>query len=418
MKINRVAVIGLGYVGLPLAVEIGKQYHTVGFDINTLRIDELRLGRDKTLEVAESELKEAKHLVFTSAVEDLEGCDLFIVTVPTPIDDYKIPDLSPLRAASKTVGAVLQKGSIVVYESTVFPGCTEDICVPILETNSGLHFNKDFYAGYSPERINPGDKERRLTNIQKVVSGSTPEVAELLNNFYASIISAGTHLTSSIKVAEASKVIENAQRDINIAFVNELALIFDKLDIDTKEVLAAAGTKWNFLRFTPGLVGGHCIGVDPYYLTYKAEEVGYHPQVILSGRRINDNMGNYVAQTVIKECLKKKINLETATFLVMGITFKENCPDIRNSRVIDIYRELQDYGVSLEVYDPYANREEVMHEYGVTLLDKIDQTYEGVILAVAHEDFSSIDISSFTAENSVVYDVKGFLPQELVTKRL
>ena len=418
MDIQKVAIIGLGYVGLPLAVEVGKRYPTVGFDINTQRVHELRRGKDKTLEVSESELREAERLVFTNDVEDLKSCDLFIVTVPTPIDQYKIPDLGPLRAASKTVGNALQKGGIVVFESTVFPGCTEDICVPILEKHSGLIFNQDFFAGYSPERINPGDKDRRLTNIKKVVSGSTIEVAELLNQFYGSFISAGTHLTSSIKVAEASKVIENAQRDINIAFVNELALIFERLKIDTKEVLEAAGTKWNFLRFTPGLVGGHCIGVDPYYLTYKAEEVGYHPQVILSGRRINDNMGNYIAQTVVKECLKKKISLEDASFLIMGITFKENCPDIRNSRVIDIYRELEDYGVSIEVYDPFAEKEEVMHEYGVSLLERLDKKYQVVIMAVAHDEFKEIDVTSLTVENGIIYDVKSFLPPEVVTKRL
>ena len=418
MDIQKVAIIGLGYVGLPLAVEVGKRYPTVGFDINTQRVHELRRGKDKTLEVSESELQEAERLVFTNDVEDLKSCDLFIVTVPTPIDQYKIPDLGPLRAASKTVGNALQKGGIVVFESTVFPGCTEDICVPILEKHSGLIFNQDFFAGYSPERINPGDKDRRLTNIKKVVSGSTIEVAELLNQFYGSFISAGTHLTSSIKVAEASKVIENAQRDINIAFVNELALIFERLKIDTKEVLEAAGTKWNFLRFTPGLVGGHCIGVDPYYLTYKAEEVGYHPQVILSGRRINDNMGNYIAQTVVKECLKKKISLEDASFLIMGITFKENCPDIRNSRVIDIYKELEDYGVSIEVYDPFAEKEEVMHEYGVSLLERLDKKYQVVIMAVAHDEFKEIDVTSLTVENGIIYDVKSFLPPEVVTKRL
>ncbi|MEL7144809.1 MAG: nucleotide sugar dehydrogenase [Bacteroidota bacterium] len=418
MEIKKVAIIGLGYVGLPLAVEVGKQYQTMGFDINSSRIKELESGHDRTLEVSDSELKEVKDLTYTTDLDQLTGCDLYIVTVPTPIDQYKIPDLTPLRAASRTVGSILKQDAIVVYESTVFPGCTEDICVPILEEHSGLIFNKDFYVGYSPERINPGDKDRRLTNIKKVVSGSNPEIAQLLNEFYGSIINAGTHLTSSIKVAEASKVIENAQRDINIAFVNELALIFEKLNIDTKEVLEASGTKWNFLRFTPGLVGGHCIGVDPYYLTYKAEEVGYHPQVILSGRRINDNMGNYIAQTVVKECLKRKISLDNASFLMMGITFKENCPDIRNSRVIDICRELQDYGISLDVYDPHADKEEVKHEYGIDLLDGLKKKYEVVILAVAHEDFKDIDVQALRADNSIVYDVKGFLPQQMVTKRL
>ncbi|MGB3464019.1 MAG: nucleotide sugar dehydrogenase [Cyclobacteriaceae bacterium] len=418
MNIEKVAVIGLGYVGLPLAVEIGKQYHTIGFDINDVRINELKEGTDRTLEVPREDLKGQTNIIFTSDTNELKDADLFIITVPTPIDEYKIPDLTPLRSASRMVGPVMKKGSIVVYESTVFPGCTEEICVPILEEKSGMKFNVDFYAGYSPERINPGDKERRVTNIQKVVSGSTPEIADLLNKFYQSIITAGTHLTSSIKVAEASKVIENAQRDINIAFVNELALIFDRLSIDTKEVLEAAGTKWNFLKFSPGLVGGHCIGVDPYYLTYKAEELGYHPQVILAGRRINDNMGNYVAQSVIKEALKNKINLGTATFLLLGITFKENCPDIRNSRVIDIYNELKEYDVKVDVYDPHADAEEVKHEYGIDLIEKPTKKYSGIILAVSHDDFSSLDIAELKEQSGVVYDVKGFLPKESVSKRL
>lgn len=417
MEIRTVAVIGLGYVGLPLAVEIGKKYQTIGFDINGERISELSRGYDRTLEVPGEDFQ-TTNITFTSDSEEIKGVDLYIVTVPTPIDEYKIPDLSPLRSASKLVGSVLRKGAIVVYESTVFPGCTEDICIPILEDISGLKFNEDFYAGYSPERINPGDKERRVTNIKKVVSGSNPEVATLLNDFYKSIIQAGTHLTSSIKIAEASKVIENAQRDINIAFVNELALIFDRMSIDTKEVLEAAGTKWNFLKFTPGLVGGHCIGVDPYYLTYKAEKLGYHPQVILSGRRINDNMGNYIAQTVVKETLKKKIDLQSASFLLLGITFKENCPDIRNSKVIDIYNELQEYDVDVDVYDPHADTNEVMHEYKIELTHELTKKYSGIILAVSHEDFKDIDINALKADNAVVYDVKGFLPQEVVDKRL
>ncbi len=418
MEIKRVAIIGLGYVGLPLAVEIGKKYQAIGFDINESRIKELSEGYDRTLEVSTEELKTAIDLSFSFSTKDLKEIDLFIVTVPTPIDEFKIPDLSPLRSASNMVGKVLGKDSIVVYESTVFPGCTEDICVPILEKESGLEHNKDFFSGYSPERINPGDKDRRVTNIKKVVSGSNPDIATLLNEFYQSIITAGTHLTSSIKVAEASKVIENAQRDINIAFVNELALIFDKIGIDTKEVLDAAGTKWNFLKFSPGLVGGHCIGVDPYYLTYKAEEVGYHPQVILSGRRINDNMGNYVAQTVIKEALKNKISLNTASFLILGITFKENCPDIRNSKVIDIYNELKEYGVAIDVYDPHADSDEVSHEYGINLIKTIDKKYEAVVLAVSHKEFLKLSISDIKNESGVVYDVKSFLPENSITKRL
>lgn len=418
MNIDRIAIIGLGYVGLPLAVEIAKKYHTIGFDINEVRIDELSNGIDRTLEVPKEDFERSLKISFTSNPAELVDIDLFIITVPTPIDRYKIPDLSPLKSASNLVGSILKKGSIIVYESTVFPGCTEDICVPILEEKSGLKFNEDFYAGYSPERINPGDKERRVTNIKKVVSGSTPEVSTLLNDFYKSIITAGTHLTSSIKIAEASKVIENAQRDINIAFVNELALIFDKMSIDTKEVLEAAGTKWNFLKFTPGLVGGHCIGVDPYYLTYKAEELGYHPQVILAGRRINDNMGNYIAQSVIKETLKNKIDLQSASFLILGITFKENCPDIRNSKVIDIYNELQEYNVEIDIYDPHADVGEVKHEYNIDLTQNLSKKYSGIILAVSHEEFRDIDINSLKAENGIAYDVKGFLPKEVIDKRL
>lgn len=417
MEIRTVAIIGLGYVGLPLAVEIGKKYKTIGFDINHERISELSRGFDRTLEVPDDDFQ-TTNITFTADSEDIKGVDLYIVTVPTPIDEYKIPDLAPLRSASNLVGSVLEKGTIVVYESTVFPGCTEDVCIPILEEKSGLRFNQDFYAGYSPERINPGDKERRVTNIKKVVSGSNQQVAALLNDFYQSIIQAGTHLTSSIKIAEASKVIENAQRDINIAFVNELALIFDKMSIDTKEVLEAAGTKWNFLKFTPGLVGGHCIGVDPYYLTYKAEELGYHPQVILSGRRINDNMGNYIAQSVVKETLRKKIDLQSASFLLLGITFKENCPDIRNSKVIDIYSELKEYGVEIDVYDPHADAGEVRHEYEIELTHELSKKYSGIILAVSHEDFKSLDIEALKADKAVVYDVKGFLPKEIADKRL
>ncbi len=414
-----IGVIGLGYVGLPLAVEIGKKYPTFGLDINDVRIAELESRQDRTQEVSAEELNEAKLLKFTSDIADLSNCDLYIITVPTPVDNAKKPDLTPIIKASTAVGSVIRKGATVVYESTVYPGCTEEVCVPILEKESGLKFNKDFFCGYSPERINPGDKERRVSNIVKVVGGSTEEVGELLNAFYGSIIKAGTHLTSSIKVAEASKVIENAQRDINIAFVNELAIIFEKLGIDTTEVLQAAGTKWNFLPFKPGLVGGHCIGVDPYYLTYKAEELGYNPQVILAGRRINDNMGQYVAQTVIKETLKKKINLTDSRFLVLGITFKEDCPDIRNSKVIDLIREFEDYNVKVDVFDSHADKDEVLEEYGINLISEpIIGRYEAVILAVGHKEFNDIDARSLCKDGGILYDIKSLLPAHLVDKRL
>ncbi|MCR9249745.1 MAG: nucleotide sugar dehydrogenase [bacterium] len=416
---KNIGVIGLGYVGLPLAVEIGKKYPTIGLDINELRIAELESGKDRTHEVSEEELHQAKQLEFTSDINVLASCDLLIVTVPTPVDSAKKPDLTPIINATKAVGSILSKGATVVYESTVFPGCTEEVCVPILEKESDLKFNEDFFCGYSPERINPGDKERRVANIVKVVGGSTKEVGESLNRFYGSIITAGTHLTSSIKVAEASKVIENAQRDINIAFVNELAIIFEKLGIDSSEVLQAAGTKWNFLPFKPGLVGGHCIGVDPYYLTYKAEELGYNPQVILAGRRINDNMGNYVAQTVIKQALKSNINLSGSRFLIMGITFKEDCPDIRNSKVIDLVTEFEDYNVQVDVFDPHADKEEVLEEYGINLTNQpIVGGYEAVILAVAHKDFSDLNPRTFCKSNGILYDVKSYLPADSVDKRL
>lgn len=419
MKDFNVAIIGLGYVGLPLAVESGKHYPTVGFDINPNRIAELKTGQDHTLEVDKSELEASVNLSFTKDVTALASCNFFVITVPTPVDDHKKPDLSPLIAASKAIAPFLQEGAIVVYESTVYPGCTEDVCVPILETHSGLEFNKDFFVGYSPERINPGDKEHRLTSILKVTSGSTPEVAAKVDEFYASFVKAGTHKTSSIKVAEAAKVIENAQRDINIAFVNELALIFGRMGLDTREVLEAAGTKWNFLKFMPGLVGGHCIGVDPYYLTYKAEELGYHPQVILSGRKINDGMGSYVAQQTIKLLSQKSKLSPTTKVLILGITFKENCPDIRNSRVIDIYRELQDYNVRADVYDPHAHSEEVEHEYGVQLLNELKVTsYEAVIVAVGHQSFLEMDWQSIREKVDVIFDVKGLLAKELVDSRL
>ncbi|GAA0892355.1 Vi polysaccharide biosynthesis UDP-N-acetylglucosamine C-6 dehydrogenase TviB [Fulvivirga kasyanovii] len=414
----KLGIIGLGYVGLPLAVEFGKVLDVVGFDINKKRINELLNGDDKTLEVDKEELSQATRLSYTSNVAELESVDIYIVTVPTPIDQFKTPDLTPLKKASETVGKVLSKGNIVIYESTVFPGCTEEICVPILEKVSGLRYNSDFYCGYSPERINPGDKEHRLSTIKKVTSGSTPEIAEKIDQLYGKIITAGTHLASSIKVAEAAKVIENSQRDLNIAFVNELAMIFDKMNIDTHEVLEAAGTKWNFLPFKPGLVGGHCIGVDPYYLTYKAESLGYHPQVILSGRRINDNMGIYVASKVIKLMTKKNNPINNSNILVLGVTFKEDCPDIRNSRVIDVIRELEGFGANVHVYDPQADLEEVKHEYGLTLIAEPDMEYNAIVLAVGHKPFKSLDIKRISNESTAIYDIKGFLDKTTVTARL
>jgi UDP-N-acetyl-D-galactosamine dehydrogenase len=415
---KKIAVIGLGYVGLPLAAEFGKKRPTIGFDINQKRIDELSNGFDRTLEVDSDELKNTKYLSYTSKTEDLGEAQIYIVTVPTPINQYKQPDLTPLKMASGTVGKTLKKGDIVIYESTVYPGCTEDDCVPILEKESGLRFNQDFFCGYSPERINPGDKEHRLPTIKKVTSGSTPEIAEEVDQLYKEIITAGTHKAATIKVAEAAKVIENSQRDLNIAFVNELALIFDKMGIDTADVLEAAGTKWNFLPFKPGLVGGHCIGVDPYYLTHKAESLGYHPQVILSGRRINDNMGAHVASSVVKLMAQKGSVIKGSKALVMGITFKENCPDIRNSKVIDVIKELTSYGIEVEVYDPQADKEEVEHEYGVTLIDSPSSDYNAIILAVSHKEFKDFNLRNHLNENGVTYDIKGFFERELVNKRL
>ena len=415
----KVGILGLGYVGLPLAVEAGKQYPTIGFDISEKRIGELNSGIDRTLEVSAEELAAAKDLRYTSDARELAACNFFIVTVPTPIDQHKKPDLRPIIQASRTVAPHLKKGDVIVYESTVYPGCTEEVCVPVLEEGSGLKFNIDFYCGYSPERINPGDKVHRITSILKVTSGSTPKTADRVDAFYRSIIPAGTHKTSSIKVAEAAKVIENAQRDINIAFVNELAMIFERLGIDTREVLSAAGTKWNFLKFSPGLVGGHCIGVDPFYLTFKSESVGYHPEVILSGRRINDHMGAYVAQRTVKLLSREKEFKNDTRVLILGLTFKENCPDIRNSRVIDIYHELQEYGLNAEVYDPHAAKDEVLHEYGIQLLDAITPCdYKAIILAVAHEDFLSMDWEKIRGEVPVIFDVKGLLDKELVNSRL
>jgi UDP-N-acetyl-D-galactosamine dehydrogenase len=422
--IPKITVIGLGYVGLPLAVEFSKKYETIGFDINSERIKELQSGNDHTLEVSSEDLKTALKLRFTSDISDIVESNIYIVTVPTPIDKHNSPDLTPLYKASETVGKVLSKNDIVVYESTVFPGCTEEECVPVLEKFSGLKFNTDFFCGYSPERINPGDKKHTLTKILKITSGSTPEIAEKVNELYASIIVAGTHKASSIKVAEAAKVIENSQRDLNIAFVNELAKIFNNLGIDTQEVLEAAGTKWNFLPFRPGLVGGHCIGVDPYYLTYKAEELGYRPEVILAGRRVNDGMGQYVATEVVKLMIKKKHVISSAKVLVLGITFKENCPDIRNSRAIDVVRGFQEFGCNVDIYDPWADANEVKAEYGVELIDGLETlreskgNYDAVVLAVSHDKFKEIDFRRFNKDGLVIYDIKGCLPREIVDARL
>lgn len=415
-------MIGLGYVGLPLAVEFGRKYQTVGFDINQHRIQELRAGRDHTLEVSEEELAEAKLLTYSADLQDIADCSVYIVTVPTPINEHKQPDLTPLQKASDLLGKVIKAGDIVIYESTVYPGATEEVCVPILEKVSGLTFNRDFYVGYSPERINPGDKQHRVTNILKVTSGSTPEIAEKVDALYKSIITAGTHKARSIKVAEAAKVIENTQRDVNIALINELALIFNKLGIDTEEVLLAAGTKWNFLPFRPGLVGGHCIGVDPYYLTHKAQAIGYNPEVILSGRRINDGMGVYVVSQLVKLLLKKRVHVQEANVLIMGLTFKENCPDIRNTRVVDIVAELKTYGVNVEVYDPWVNAEEAKHEYGITPVVKpVAGKYDAIILAVAHDQFKKMAISDIRAlgtPQAIVYDLKYLFPTDQTDARL
>lgn len=407
---HRIGIIGLGYVGLPLAVEFGKKYPVTGFDINGKRISELKTFVDRTLEVTPDELKESRYLTFTTNLEDLRLCNTYIITVPTPIDVFNRPDITLLLKASESVGKVISKGDIVIYESTVYPGATEEDCVPVIEKTSGLRFNRDFYCGYSPERINPGDKVHRVKSIRKITSGSTPEVAQIIDSLYRSIIEAGTHPAPSIKVAEAAKVIENAQRDINIAFVNELAMIFARMDIRTDDVLKAAGTKWNFLPFTPGLVGGHCIGVDPYYLTHKAESLGYIPQVILAGRRINDGMGKYVATQLIKMMIRKCHRITDTRILVLGITFKENCPDIRNSRVIDIITQLKDFNCRVDVYDPVADPEEVRHEYGIDLITKKDlfeYPYEGIMVAVAHDEFRSLELEKIKGKDCVVYDVKN-----------
>jgi UDP-N-acetyl-D-galactosamine dehydrogenase len=427
---RKIAVIGLGYVGLPLAVEFAKQYPTVGFDINGRRVDELMNGHDHTLEVEDQDLKKViasdlvstekngKGLYCTTAVGDIESSNFYVVTVPTPTDKNKRPVLTPLIKASESVGKVLKKGDYVIYESTVYPGVTEDECVPVLEQVSGLKFNEDFFVGYSPERINPGDKERTVTKILKVTSGSTPEAAQVIDDLYKSVITAGTHLAPTIKVAEAAKVIENSQRDINIAFVNELAKIFNKLDIDTHSVLEAAGTKWNFLPFKPGLVGGHCIGVDPYYLAQKAQEAGYHPEIILSGRRLNDDMGKYVAGEVVKLMMKRSLPVLGSNVLMLGITFKENCPDSRNTRAIDVFEELRSYNVNVDVYDPWADAKEVKEEFGFDLTENLDKKYHAVILTVAHKEFLSQELRSHLVEGGILYDVKGILDIDSVDARL
>ena len=414
----KIGVIGLGYVGLPLAVEFGKQYNVVGFDINKDRVEAVNLGNDETLQTTPVEIKEAKGLILSDQLESIKDCTVYIITVPTPVDENKIPDLKPLLTASAMVGAILKKGDVVIYESTVYPGCTEEDCVPVLSKESGLIYNTDFYCGYSPERINPGDKVNTLTKIKKVTSGSTPEIANFVDELYASIITAGTHKASSIKVAEASKSIENAQRDINISFVNELALIFDKMGIDTQEVLDAAATKWNFLPFKPGLVGGHCIGVDPYYLAFKAKQLGHNPQVILSGRSVNDTMGTFVANKFIRLLTENTIQPIGAKVLLLGVTFKENCPDIRNSKVFEIYHQLVAKGLQVEVFDPFANATEVLNKQGIPLVTKLS-TYDGIVLAVAHDFFKSLDFQSLKkSTNAVIYDTKSFLDKKIVTARL
>ena len=418
----RLGVVGLGYVGLPLAVEFGKRYPTVGFDINAARIAELRAGRDSSLEVEPDDLKRATHLRYTDAAAGIADCNLYIVTVPTPIDTHKSPDLRPLQSASRMLGGVIRAGEVVVYESTVYPGATEEVCVPLIEEVSGLKYNQDFYVGYSPERINPGDKEHRLTTIKKITSGSTPETAALVDALYRSIITAGTHPASSIRVAEAAKVIENTQRDVNIALINELALIFHRLGLDTQEVLEAAGSKWNFLPFRPGLVGGHCIGVDPYYLTHKAQAIGYNPEIILAGRRLNDSMGAYVVKQVIKLMTRRGCLSQAARVLILGLTFKENCPDLRNTRVVDIVAEFKDYGITCDVHDPWVNPAEARHEYGLEVIGEPPQAaYDAVILAVAHRQFRDLGVElirGFGKPDAVLYDVKQVFPKDQVDGRL
>ena len=419
---DHIAIIGLGYVGLPLAVEFGKASPTIGFDINQGRIDELKRQYDSTREVSNAEMAEASHLRFTSEPQDIAQCKVFIVTVPTPINEHKQPDLTPLIRASETIGKIIRPDTVVIYESTVYPGATEEVCIPIIERESGLQYNKDFFAGYSPERINPGDKEHRVSNIMKVTAGSTPEVAKEVDALYQRIITAGTHLASSIKVAEAAKVIENTQRDLNIALINELALIFDKLGIDTLEVLEAAGTKWNFLNFRPGLVGGHCISVDPYYLTHKAQEIGYYPQVILAGRQINDGMGSFIAERVVKMLTRRKIHVVGANILILGLAFKENCPDLRNTRVVDIVDELDHYHANVDIYDPWVDADEAKHEYGITPIPELTKNhYDAIILAVAHDDFVKMGadaIRQLGKPDHILYDIKSVLSKDSVDARL
>ena len=418
----KIAVIGLGYVGLPLAVEFGKHRSVIGFDINTNRINELKSGTDHTLEISNEELAQASQLSYSSDIAALKDCNFFIVTVPTPIDDYKQPDLMPLISASRAIGGLLKKDDIVVYESTVYPGATEEVCIPVLEQVSGLIFNQDFYAGYSPERINPGDKEHRVTNILKVTAGSTPEVADFVDEVYNLIITAGTHKAPSIKVAEAAKVIENTQRDVNIALINELAVIFNKMNIDTEAVLEAAGTKWNFLPFRPGLVGGHCIGVDPYYLTHKAQAIGYNPEIILAGRRLNDSMGEYVVTQLVKTMIKKRIQVEGAKVLILGLSFKENCPDVRNTKIIDIVHELQEYNVEVDIYDPWVDATAAQREYNVTPINKpLANQYDGIVLAVAHHQFVQMGIDNIRAlgkDEHVLYDLKYVFAKDKTDIRL
>ena len=419
---RRLGIIGLGYVGLPLAMEFGKHFPTIGFDVKARRIAELRAGRDDTLEVSEQELLLAKHLTFTTQLNDLRRCRVYIVAVPTPIDLYKRPDLSALNAATTSVGSILKRGDVVIYESTVYPGCTEEICVPLLERTSGLTFNRDFFVGYSPERINPGDKEHRLATVRKITSGSTPASAAFVDSLYRIIVAAGTHQASSIKVAEAAKVIENTQRDVNIALINELALIFSRLGIDTDDVLQAAGSKWNFLPFRPGLVGGHCIGVDPYYLTHKAQQLGYHPEMILAGRRLNDNMPIYIAAEIVKLMNRKRIPANGARVLILGVTFKENCPDIRNSKAVDVAHELTKYGAEVEVYDPWANRQECWSEYRLRLLHDLPRRrYDAAVIAVAHDQFRSLGadaVHRLCRKTHVVYDIKHIFPTARVDASL
>jgi UDP-N-acetyl-D-galactosamine dehydrogenase len=414
----KIAIIGLGYVGLPLAIALGEHYEVIGFDINSKRVQELQNGFDRTGEATKEQIQSSKGLQFSDTLATIASCTFYIVTVPTPIDQFKAPDLQPLLKASAMLGKLLKKGDIVVYESTVYPGCTEEDCVPVLEAHSGLQFNTDFFCGYSPERINPGDKINTLATIKKVTSGSTPEIAQQINEVYARIITAGTFMASSIRVAEASKAIENAQRDVNISFVNELALIFDRMGIDTHEVLAAASTKWNFLPYKPGLVGGHCIGVDPYYLAHKAQALGYHPQVILSGRRVNDTMGLFIANKTVKLMIQKGITVKGAKALVLGITFKENCPDIRNTRVVDIIDELQQFGMQVDVYDPHANADEVAEEYGITLCSTIGSNYKAIIVCVAHQEFKTLDYKNSIASPAVIFDTKAIWDKDAVDARL